>query len=231
MIEACYNAELDFEGWNTALSAMQTAAIEPFVQQELRELEFYDATRPAGHPYAFPSHVRRVAGLMDDFARFQGFSPQAVHVLATVTLVHDCGKRFQPVSIWDTKEKPDKMLKDIRREHTVIGSTYMLSTLDKTSPLTQLAASMARYHHEAASGAGYLGLKLADLSLPVRMLVVCDSFDGWRVWRPSYGDRDISPKAVLDRMTGEKAADFDPTLLAAFARMVQNNPNNYELTA
>lgn len=229
MTEVCFNKDLEFKAWDDALQAMDPAVIGSFVETELRELEFYDALRPQGHAYAFPSHVRRVSSLMADMAARMGFSAKAQQVLATLTLVHDCGKRFQPIGIWDTKEKPDRMLKDIRREHTVIGSTYMLSSLDKTLPMVQLMASLARYHHEAASGQGYLGLKLADLSLPVRMLICCDSFDGWRVWRPSYGDRDISPKGVLGRMQTEKADDFDPVLLSVFVRMVSETPEKYVL--
>lgn len=227
MAGACFQVEYSQEQWKSFIGGLDISKYESFIENELRELEIYDARRPAGHPYAFPAHVRRVSSHIYQFAKALDFSENAAKTLSQMVLVHDCGKRFQPISIWDTREKPDKMLKDIRREHTIIGANHILATLDEKDAGVQLIASLARFHHEAASGHGYLGLKLDELSFPVRMLILCDSYDGWSVWRPSYGERDISPQGVLDRMIHEKHSDFDRDLLAAFVRMVQKTPETF----
>ncbi len=65
------------------------------------------------------------------------------------------------------------------------------------------------------------------LSLPVRLVAIVEAYDGWRIWRPHYGDRDISPPGVLKRMRDEKGAEiFDMDLFEMFAEMKTEDYKN-----
>ena len=75
-------------------------------------------------------------------------------------------------------------------------------------------------HHECLDGSGFQGKTEADLSDEVKIVCICDAFDGWSVKRPHFGDRDVSPPAVIDRMRHEKAGQFDEKLLNLFENIV-----------
>ena len=79
-------------------------------------------------------------------------------------------------------------------------------------------------HHECIDGTGFTGKTEKDLSLEVRMACICDAFDGWSVIRPHFGDRDVSPPAVIHRMKTEKAGQFDERLLNLFEETILKRP-------
>ena len=69
-------------------------------------------------------------------------------------------------------------------------------------------------------GQGTHGIAGEKLSAPVRLVAIIEAYDGWRIWRPHYGDRDISYSGVLKRMREEKGPDiFDMELFEQFAAM------------
>ena len=73
-------------------------------------------------------------------------------------------------------------------------------------------------HHEQQDGGGFLGKSGDQLSTPVRLACIVESFDGYSIARPHFGDRDISVEGVLKRMRDEKGADiYDMELFEAFA--------------
>ena len=68
-------------------------------------------------------------------------------------------------------------------------------------------------------GKGFRNVPANELSAPVRLASIVESFDGWSIARPHFGDRDTSPEAVLNRMRTEKMYMFDRELFEAFADM------------
>jgi HD-GYP domain-containing protein (c-di-GMP phosphodiesterase class II) len=84
-------------------------------------------------------------------------------------------------------------------------------------------------HHEQMDGKGYRGLSADALSLPVRLACIVESYDGYAIPRPHFGDRDISPEGVLARMRDEKGrALYDMELFEAFAEMKLGTTNGRE---
>lgn len=195
--------------------------LDDFIASEMDALEKYDAQRPAGHPYAFPDHVRRVATDMKALSLAMGQSAERAQLLHDVTLVHDAGKRLLPVDSWDLGDKPNESIRNARRKHTQLGVQILDDYFgaDNHDPVLDLTRDLMLHHHEAMDGSGWLGVKGADLSLEARMLCVCDAFDGYSIWRPHFGKRDITPKGVLYRMNVEKAAQFDPEILSVFSTL------------
>jgi HD-GYP domain-containing protein (c-di-GMP phosphodiesterase class II) len=90
----------------------------------------------------------------------------------------------------------------------------------KNHPFLTLMLDIMLNHHEQMDGKGHRGVKGADLSPPVRLACIVESFDGYATARPHFGDRDISIEGVLNRMRTEKGADvFDMELFEAFAEV------------
>ncbi|MBU6234614.1 MAG: HD domain-containing protein [Alphaproteobacteria bacterium] len=198
-----------------------------FIKEELKRLEAYDATRPAGHVYEFHKHVARVARNMKLLALEMGLGEDRAETLYQAALLHDAGKRLLPVGIWDMHNKPDTATKNLRRQHThkgveIINDMFGQDTHDE---FLDLVRDLALNHHEAMDGSGWLGRKGNQLSLEARMLCICDAFDGYSVWRPHYGNRDITPAGVIQRMAVEKAGQFDPDILKVFSKVKTCTPS------
>ncbi|NBX66153.1 MAG: HD domain-containing protein [Proteobacteria bacterium] len=197
------------------------AAYQDFIEDELKKLEAYDALRPHGHVYEFHKHVRRVARSMKMLALATDLGEELAETLYWAALAHDAGKRLLPVGIWDVGNKPDNETKRMRRQHTQLGVKIVDDAFgtDCHEPFLDLLRDLMANHHEAMDGSGWLKKKGSDLSLEARMLCICDAFDGYSVWRPHYGQRDISPAGVLHRMRVEKAGHFDDALLGVFSKL------------
>lgn len=194
---------------------------QKFVESELEQLKAYDALRPLGHVYPFPSHVRRVASSMRNLALAMDMDPTRGEDLYWASLLHDAGKRLLPIEIWDVEGKPDNATKRLRRQHTSLGVKIINDTFgaDDDDDFLMLARDLMANHHEAMDGSGWLGLTGDKLSLEARMLCICDAYDGYSVWRPHFGNRDITPEAVLKRMSVEKAGHFDEEIFKIFAKV------------
>jgi HD-GYP domain-containing protein (c-di-GMP phosphodiesterase class II) len=207
---------------------MNLEAFTLFANTELEKLRIYDAQRPHGHPYAFHLHVKRVAKSIRTLALTMGQSETRAEELYITSLVHDAGKRLLPVDIWDAPGKPSSIIKKQRRMHTGLGVKMIDDTFgaENHAPLLDLARDLMAHHHESMDGRGWIGLKGHQLSLEARMLCICDAFDGYSVWRPHYGTRDITPAAVLNRMAVEKAGQFDPEILDIFTKVKHETIQN-----
>ncbi|MGB0720000.1 MAG: HD-GYP domain-containing protein [Bdellovibrionales bacterium] len=204
---------------------------KPFIERHIQALEDYDAQRPDGHTYIFHEHATRVAENVRRTCLHMGLVVRVANNMYWAVMPHDIGKKNLPVEIWDQEEKPDVRMKTYRRTHTLLGAQIVEEELHNIDhPFKDLMMDLMRYHHEQMDGNGTLGVAGADLPLPVRLCAIVEAYDGWRIWRPHYGDRDISPPGVLARMRDEKGAEvFDMDLFEAFADMKMNDFKNNRL--
>lgn len=194
---------------------------QSFIHEQLKELEQYDQQRPDDITYIFHEHAERVAGNVKKTCLHMGLGELVAENMYWAILPHDIGKKLLPVDIWDQEEKPDADLKKFRRTHTLLGAQIVEELFhDIDHPFKDLMIDIMRYHHEQMDGNGTHGILGEELSAPVRLAAIVEAYDGWRIWRPHYGDRDISPPGVITRMREEKGAEiFDMTLFEAFAEM------------
>lgn len=197
------------------------AVFKPFIEKELLDLKAYDEQRPEGITYIFHEHAQRVADNMRKTCLHIGLGDNVANNMYWALLPHDIGKKNLPIDLWDTEEKPTDNLKRIRRTHTLIGAQIVNEYFpDIHHPFKNLMIEIMAYHHEQMDGNGTHGLPPEKLSKPVRLAAIVEAYDGWRIWRPHYGERDISIPAVLNRMREEKGAEiFDMELFEAFAEM------------
>ncbi|MCB9991594.1 MAG: HD domain-containing protein [Rhodospirillales bacterium] len=171
--------------------------------------------------YFFHDHAYRVADDMKKTALHMGMSEQTADNLYLAMLAHDIGKSLLPLHIWDTVEKPENEIKKLRRSHTELGINIIDEVLgDIDHPFIALMKDIMLNHHEQMDGGGYLGKAGDQLSAPVRLACIVESFDGYSIRRHHFGDRDISIPGVLKRMREEKgAAIYDMELFEHFAAM------------
>ena len=201
------------------------ARIKGFIEAQMAELESYNEERSAltdgEHTYIFHEHAERVAENVKRTCIHMGLGDLVAENMYWAVLPHDIGKKMLPADIWDQEEKPTGKMKAYRRTHTLLGAQIAEELLhDIEHPFKDLMIDIMRYHHEQMDGKGTLGISGDALSLPVRLAAIVEAYDGWRIWRPHYGDRDISPPGVLARMREEKGAEtFDMDLFEAFAEM------------
>lgn len=204
--------------------------IKPFIESQLATLKDFDEQREAWVKenlpkdykfiYRFHEHTLRVADDIRNAALHMGLPENVAENLCWAMLPHDIGKKALPVDLWDMMEKPSQEIKDERRSHTDLGAEMALNELPEDHPFVKLMVDIMKNHHEEIGGGGYQGLKGAQISAPVRLACIVESFDGYSIFRPHFGDRDISVSGVLKRMRDEKGPDlYDMDLFESFAAM------------
>ena len=170
--------------------------------------------------YVFHTHARRVAEDAYKACLHLGLGEIVANNMRWALLPHDIGKTRLPVVVWDTPDKPDDMMKRLRRTHTLLGAQMAQEALGTTKhPFKDLMVDIMINHHEQMDGGGYLGVPGKKLSMPVRLASIIEAFDGWSIPRPHFGRRDVSIPSVLKRIREEKSGMFDMDLFEAFADM------------
>lgn len=197
------------------------SVFKPFILEQMTELENYDGQRPEGHTYIFHEHAYRVAENVKKTCVHIGLGDVVAENMYWAVLPHDIGKKNLPLDIWDKEEKPTSEEKAFRRTHTLLGAQIVQEYFpDIDHPFKDLMVDIMVNHHEQMDGKGTHNVPGAQLSMPVRLASIVEAYDGWRIWRPHYDDRDTSPAGVIKRMREEKGADvFDLELLEAFIAM------------
>ncbi len=131
--------------------------------------------------------------------------------------LHDIGKVGIPDSIL---LKPGRLTKEefeVMKTHTVIGHKALTETMSRNQmgAFLQMAADIARHHHEKWDGRGYPdGLADEDIPLPARIVAVADVFDAltsYRIYKPAW-DLDKA-KNLIETEAGKH---FDPAVAQAF---------------
>lgn len=161
-------------------------------------------------------HSKRVGILTGLIAQAVGIDEHASARLASASVLHDIGKAVLPLEIIS---KPTSLTREewvLVKSHPVIGHTVLA---DSGDPLMDIAAELALQHHEHFDGTGYpYGLSGEEISLPSRILGICDVYDALRRDRPYRKgvshDEALNIITVGDGRTSPK--HFDPQVLRAF---------------
>ncbi len=131
--------------------------------------------------------------------------------------LHDIGK----VALRDAVlQKPGRLTPEEfaeMKKHVLVGGQTFEMARDQVGPGTfmDMAAEIARYHHEKFDGSGYCaGLRGEEIPLSARIVALADVYDALtsrRVYKPAY-----SPQSARAIVVGESGRHFDPVIVAAF---------------
>ena len=179
-------------------------------------------------------HIIRVGKYCRVIAEELGFSEDYCRKIELSAQLHDVGKIGIPDAVLLNPGRLDAEEFEVMKTHCGVGLEIMepLSELDQDrvrrhsssgafimdgveSPMLELAASIARTHHEKWDGTGYPA-KLAGESIPIegRICCVADVFDALcseRPYKPKF-----PLKKCLEIMLSERGTRFDPKVLDAF---------------
>lgn len=165
-------------------------------------------------------HTRRVGDLSADIARELGLPSEEVELIRRAAPLHDIGK----IGISDLiLLKPGKLTEEefeMMKQHTLIGSQILT---EGRSEMVQVAATIARTHHEKWNGTGYPhGLRGDEIPLSGRIVAVADVFDALTNERPYKSAWPI--QKALDEIQKGAGQHFDPAVVDAFLKVVPFEP-------
>ena len=119
-------------------------------------------------------HMLHVAAYTRILSLGIGLQPDRADEIAGAALLHDIGKLSVPYAILHkTGPLTEAEFDEIRRHHRY-GERILSGT---GSEFFDLAAIIAREHHEHVDGSGYLGIRGEQISMPAKIVAVADVLD------------------------------------------------------
>jgi putative two-component system response regulator len=161
--------------------------------------------------------------LAEDLARSEPYAAQIdarfLEDLYRSSPLHDIGKVGIPDSIL---RKPGPLTADefaVMQQHAVTGANILDEAVTRCpgGGFLEMAALIARYHHERFDGKGYpLGLSGRHIPLAARIVAVADVFDALTSVRPYKRAIPVQEAKMIVR--GDSGRHFDPVVVEAFLR-------------
>jgi len=157
-------------------------------------------------------HIERMGRLCERLAREVGLSIVEADLLRHASALHDVGKVGIPDEILLKPGKLDPAQWAKMKTHTTIGASILSGS---KSALVQMAAQIARSHHERWDGSGYPdGLSGDQIPLAARICAVCDVFDALLSPRPYKAAWPLPD--VMRELASLRGTHLDPALVDAF---------------
>ncbi|HJR45064.1 MAG TPA: HD domain-containing phosphohydrolase [Actinomycetota bacterium] len=154
-------------------------------------------------------HLHRMSRICGLLASKMGFDAERSHLVTLASVMHDVGKIGIPEGILLKPGRLDPEEFETIKTHAEIGFRILQ---DDSSPLLQLAATIALTHHEQWSGGGYpRALGGEDIPLEGRLAAVGDVFDALtsnRVYRRAF-----SLGQAMEVMREGRGTHFQPELV------------------
>lgn len=153
--------------------------------------------------------VGRISAII---ARSIGMDREFCETIQTAALLYDIGKAAIPDAIL-LKEGPlDDIERSIMNKHTALGYELLK---EADSPYTQMAATIALYHHEMYNGEGYpYGLQAEDIPVAARIAAIADVFTALTRNRPYR--KALPAEEAIAVIEADKGTRFDPRCVEAF---------------
>ena len=157
-------------------------------------------------------HTVRVGEISAFFAKQLGFDAKVCELMRLAAPMHDIGKIGIPDAILLKPGKLDDEEFETMKRHARIG--YEILSLKQT-PLLQLAATIAKEHHEKYDGSGYPeGLKADAIAIEARIVAITDVFDALLSKRPYKEPFSVEKTvAIINEGSG---THFDPHIVEVF---------------
>lgn len=161
-------------------------------------------------------HVVRMSHASAMLARQMGLSEDECEIILHASPMHDIGKIAIPDEVLLKPGKLDSKEWTKMKSHAEVGAE-ILGSYD--SKLMEVAAMIAKTHHERWDGQGYpQGLKGEEIPLYTRIVSVCDVFDALTSTRPYKVPWSVSKTiAYLEENSGSQ---FDPKVVNEFLTII-----------
>lgn len=161
-------------------------------------------------------HAYRVARLSALLWSSVGDGSHTPAQIEEAARLHDIGKATLPSELLLKEAAPTPLEREILQRHSNMGAELIARS---AHPLRELAAEIARFHHEHFDGSGYPeGLSGSAIPLAARVLTVCDAFDAMTHDKPYRQARSVTEALTeLQRCRGRQ---FDPELVDALSPIV-----------
>lgn len=190
------------------LWAKERKLILNFIESLNRALEIRDEYT-AGH-------TERVKIYINFWAKELKLKPKTRKLLEVVSILHDIGKIGISDRILKKKTQLTSKERELIQKHVPIGDKIL-----ENLHYLEEARKVARYHHEAVDGTGYvLGLKGTQIPKFSRILSIVDSFDAMTSNRP-YRQAFYVEEAV-DALASPHIRQWDKKLVKSFVRSVRS---------
>lgn len=157
-------------------------------------------------------HIVRMSKYSALLARAAGLDEKQQELILNASPMHDIGKLGIPDRVLLKPGRLDDEEWAVMRTHAEIGARILD---DHPSTLLQMAARIARCHHERWDGRGYpAGLSGEDIPLEARIVAVADVFDALTSKRP-YKEA-WTVEAAIDELRRVAGSHLDPRLVELF---------------
>ncbi|WP_075187745.1 HD-GYP domain-containing protein [Teredinibacter haidensis] len=158
------------------------------------------------------AHIRRIGLYSAVIAEALGWSREMVDQIRMAAPMHDIGKIGIPDAVL---QKPGRLTAEefeVMKTHAAIGAQMLSGT---NIPMMNMAAEIARCHHERWDGAGYPeGLKASDIPEGARITTIADVYDALsheRVYKAAYDES--TTLTIMSEMAGHH---IDPDIYKVF---------------
>ncbi len=173
------------------------------------------AAAAEAHDSTTGRHLQRVRATAEALARELGHDEAQTKELGLAAVLHDIGKIHVPDAVLTTAGPLDEVAWAQMRQHTVWGSEFLAAT-----PGLELAAVVARSHHERWDGGGYPdGLHGGRIPEAAAITAVADAFDAMTHDRPYRAGRPA--RSALREIEASSGQQFSPQVVAALVRLFE----------
>jgi HD-GYP domain-containing protein (c-di-GMP phosphodiesterase class II) len=161
-------------------------------------------------------HSRLVVELVNAVADELRIDLGSRQELEFAAMLHDVGKITIPKEILNKPTALTASEFEVMKTHTIEGQ-FML---DRVGGLLGRVGEIVRSCHERWDGTGYPdGLAGEDIPLAARIVFACDAYQAMtsdRAYRPA-----LSKAEALEELTANSGSQFDPGVVAALTKVVQ----------
>jgi HD-GYP domain-containing protein (c-di-GMP phosphodiesterase class II) len=171
------------------------------------------AASAEAHDHTTGLHLQNVRATTEALARELGHSDEDAKELGLAAVLHDIGKvRVPDFVLGSTGELSDEEW-ELMKHHSTWGEKFL-----KGRPGFELAATIARSHHEHWDGSGYPdGLSDDDIPETATIVAAADAFDAMISDRPYRAARSVA--AALREIAACSGKQFSPKVAQAMARL------------
>ncbi len=158
-------------------------------------------------------HLQNVQAITQALARQVGHSEEDACELGLAAVLHDIGKIRVPDVVLSATGRLSDEEWELMKQHTVWGAEFLASR-----PRFQLAAAIARSHHEHWDGSGYPdGLSGEHIPEAAAVVAVADAFDAMTSERPYRPARTVD--AAVREVVACSGRQFSPEVAQALAQL------------